>query len=284
MSAQSEAGTILNFHRSLVAAPIALALALTLPYGESARADWVSSAKSQARLVDGGVIDGARTAGAQIRLDGAAVTYWRDPGEAGAPPVFDFAGSENVAEAKILYPQPARIDEDGVQAFGYQHEVIFPIRVTPRDAAKPVVLALKLDYAVCEKICLPVHAQMRLELPPSVPAGAEGAQLVTDALKQTPKPLDAAQAKRIAAVAPAASADGKAQWLLKILQSGAENIFVEAPEGFYVEARPAGEKGAFLLTLAEHPAGRPAPGAPVRVTVTGAAPAQFDLALPPRRP
>lgn len=279
MSAQREAGTILNFHHSFAAALVAL----TLLCGGSARADWVSSAKSQARLVDGGVIDGARYAGAQIRLAGAAVTYWRDPGEAGAPPVFDFAGSENVAEAKALYPQPARIDEAGVQAFGYQREVLFPIRVTPRDKDKPAVLALKLDYAVCEAICLPVHAQMRLDLPPPA-AGAEGARLVADALKQVPKPLDATQAKNFAAIAPAASAGGKAQWLLKILQAGAENIFVEAPEGFYVETRPAAEKGTFLLTLAEHPADRPMPGAPLRVTVTGAAPAQFELTLPPARP
>ncbi len=277
MSAQSEAGTILNFHRSFAAALVALSFF----GGGSARADWVSSAKSQARLVDGGMIDGVRTAGAQIRLDGAAVTYWRDPGEAGAPPVFDFAGSDNIAAAKVLYPQPQRIDEAGVQAFGYQHEVVFPIRVTPRDKSRPAILALKLDYAVCETICLPVHAQLRLDLPPQPPDG-EGATLVADALKQVPKPLDAAEAKNLAAVTPATSADGKPRWLLQSLRPDARDIFVESPPGFYFETRAATEKGEFLLILADHPAGEPTPGAPVQITVTGDAPAQFDLALPPR--
>src|SRR5208337_4658735 len=145
MRTQSEATTPFNF-----LAALAVLVALAAPV----RADWVASAKSQARLIDGGLIDGVRYAGVQIRLSDAAVTYWRDPGEAGAPPTFDFARSENLAEAKVLYPQPARIDEGGVQAFGYRHEVVFPIKVTPREKGQRAVLDLSLDYAVCEAICL----------------------------------------------------------------------------------------------------------------------------------
>ncbi len=70
MRAQSEAATPVNFRNALAGALVALA-ALSAP---AARAEWVSSAKSQARLIDGGVIDGVRYVGVQIRLDGAAVT------------------------------------------------------------------------------------------------------------------------------------------------------------------------------------------------------------------
>src|SRR5271166_5468478 len=180
MRAQSEAATAVNFHNALAGALVASAVLLTAPAG----AQWVSSARSQARLIDGGMIDGVRYAGVQIRLDGPAVTYWRDPGEAGAPPSFDFARSENLAEAKVLYPQPARIDEGGVQAFGYQHEVLFPVRVASREKGQPVVLDLMLDYAVCEAICLPVHARLRLDLPPEPQAGAEPANLLAGALQK----------------------------------------------------------------------------------------------------
>ena len=96
---------------------------------------------------------------------GAAVTYWRNPGDAGAAPQFDFAQSENVASAEPLYPAPERIDEEGVQAFGYRHDVLFPIRITPREKDKPAILALSFDYAACEKLCLPVHADSRLVMP-----------------------------------------------------------------------------------------------------------------------
>ncbi len=280
MNVQSEAYRILNFLRGFAA----VFLGLAALYAENARADWVSSTKSQTRLIDGGVIEGFRTAGVQIRLSGAAITYGRDPGEAGVPPVFDFAASDNLADVKILYPQPVRIDEDGLQAFGYRREVIFPLRVTPRVRDKPVLLALSVDYAACEAICLPVHAQMQIVLPPEAPSGGEGGALLAGALRQVPRPLDAAQAKAFAEAAPAAGAGDKPQWLLRVHQGEAEGVFVEAPQGFYVEARPAGEKDAFLLTLVEHPAKKPGLGAPVRVTVGGPAPMEFELSLPQSRP
>src|SRR5208283_4526345 len=93
----------------------------------------LAAPKSATRLIDGGFIDGVRYAALEIRLDGEAVTYWRNPGDAGAAPEFDFAHSENVATAEALFPAPERIDEDGAQAYGYRHEVVFPIRVTPHE-------------------------------------------------------------------------------------------------------------------------------------------------------
>jgi DsbC/DsbD-like thiol-disulfide interchange protein len=278
MRAQREAAPPVNFR----AARAAL-LAVAVFCGAPAQAEWVSSARSQARLIDGGAIDGARYAGVQIRLSGAAVTYWRDPGEAGAPPVFDFSGSENLGQAQPLYPQPARIDEGGVQAFGYQREVVFPIRVTPRDKDLPVALDLNLDYAVCDTICLPVRAHLRLDLPPASLADESAARLLAGAMAQVPRPLDAAQAEAVAHIAPAAGAQGKPQWLLKILRDKAEDVFVESPPGFYVESRPAGESKAFVLTLLDHPAKRPLPDAPLRVTVTGPSPVEFELVLPQGR-
>jgi DsbC/DsbD-like thiol-disulfide interchange protein len=271
MRTQSEVATPFNF-----LAVLAALLTLAAP----ARADWVASAKSQARLIDGGFIDGVRYAGVQIRLSGAAVTYWRDPGEAGAPPTFDFARSENLGEATALYPQPARIDEGGVQAFGYQHEVLFPIKLAPREKGEKIVLDLDLDYAVCDAICLPVHAQLRLDLPPETQTDGDAPQLLAEALKNIPRPLDAVQGRTFAEVTPAASDQGKQQWRLQLLQAGAEQIFVEAPHGFYVETSPSDEKGAFILTLVEHPAQKPSLDAPIRVTIAGPAPTEFDLVLP----
>jgi len=275
MIAQSEAGKTLNFHRDVAAA----VLALSLFFGGNARADWVTAAKSSARLIDGGATEGDRYAGVELRLDGSAVTYWRDAGEAGAPPTFDFAGSENVQQAKVLYPQPQIIDEGGIQAFGYRHGVIFPVRVTPADRKKPVLLALTVDYAVCEAICLSNRATLRILLPPQADPVESGSPFA-EALKQVPKNLVAAQAKSLAAIAPLEPAGGKAQWRLKILAPGASGVFIEAPKGFYVETRPGGA-GDWLLTMVEHPPAKSLPEAPLRVTLSGAAPAEFDLPLPP---
>ncbi|HEX9170404.1 MAG TPA: protein-disulfide reductase DsbD domain-containing protein, partial [Roseiarcus sp.] len=125
-------------------APLRVALAVALALlmiGEPARADdsfsteWAPSAKSQARLIAAG----AGLAGFEIKLAPGAITYWRDPGDAGLPPTFDFSASENVASVETKFPAPKRIKEaDGGEAFGYDGGVIFPLRVVPRDPAKPV--------------------------------------------------------------------------------------------------------------------------------------------------
>jgi DsbC/DsbD-like thiol-disulfide interchange protein len=283
MNAQSEAKSLRVPLRGRAAAALALLSGLGLSpalYEPAAAADWVVGAKSQARLIDGGFRDGARYAGAQVRLSGDAVTYWRDPGEAGAPPTFDFAGSDNVAEAEAVYPQPERIDEEGQQAFGYRHEILFPIRVAPVDPKKPMSLVLKLDYAVCDKICIPAHAQMSLILPPE-PQTPETA-LLDEALKQVPRILEGDAAAGFAAVAPAAPAGGNPQWRLSIRGGEARDLFIEPPAGFYFDVKPQAEKNAFLLTLAQHPGKKTRPEAPLRVTVSGPAPAEFDVILPPR--
>ena len=104
--------------RMIQASAIALG-ALTVPAAsaEEFSTQWAASAKSQARLVaaDEGL------AGFEIRLAPGAITYWRDPGDAGAPPAFDFSGSDNVAKVEPVFPAPERIAEsDGSEAFGYQ--------------------------------------------------------------------------------------------------------------------------------------------------------------------
>ena len=55
-------------------------------------------------------------AAVEIKLTPKAITYWRQPGEAGVPPQFSFQGSENVARAEFLFPTPQRLDEDGAVA------------------------------------------------------------------------------------------------------------------------------------------------------------------------
>ena len=57
-----------------------------------------------------------------------AITYWRDPGDAGVPPTFDFAGSDNVANVEPVFPLPSGSpNPDGSEAFGYERGVILPL-------------------------------------------------------------------------------------------------------------------------------------------------------------
>src|SRR5215470_3932839 len=68
---------------------------------------WTASTNSKVRLVSGTVDDqgqATRLAGIQLRLDPGWKTYWRNPGDSGVPPGFDWSGSKNLKQAEVLYP------------------------------------------------------------------------------------------------------------------------------------------------------------------------------------
>jgi len=128
---------------------------------------WDGDERSAARLIAGSRPAGAAAfvrAGIEIRLKVGWHTYWRYPGDAGLPPQFDFSGSQNVKQVHVLWPAPQRLSEGGGTSIGYARDVIFPLHVVPQDSSKPVVLRLKLDYAVCEKLCVPAEAKAELIL------------------------------------------------------------------------------------------------------------------------
>ncbi len=145
------------------------ACVLLLAAGEALAADdvsrWEGDARSAARLIAGSQAKaGVLRAGIEIRLKSGWHTYWRYPGDAGVPPQFDSNGSQNVKRVDLLWPAPQRISEAGGAAIGYTGDVIFPLQVVAQDAAKPVVLRIKLDYAICEKLCVPAEAKLELAL------------------------------------------------------------------------------------------------------------------------
>ena len=139
---------------------------------------WVPNASAmpkshEARLVAGS--GGKATAALQITLHDGWKTYWKMPGDAGVPPQFDWSASSNVKAVEVLYPAPKRFQDAGGETIGYKHEVVFPLLVTPGDTAKPVQLALKLDYAVCKDICIPARSELSVDLasPPASLSMAE---------------------------------------------------------------------------------------------------------------
>ena len=215
--------------------------------------DWSVSAKSRARL-----IADAGGAGLQIELSPGAITYWRDPGEAGVPPTFDFSGSQNLAKAEVAFPAPERIAEpDGGVAFGYREGVILPIAATPADSSKPVRLVARVNYAVCEKICLPARASAEILM------GEPGVSPFADALSRARAAAPAqVEAAKLGAVV---SATGAKSWRLCLAEAPLD-LFVEAPEGFWVEPKREADGRCFGLSLQQAPDGAKPPIA-VIVTV-----------------
>ena len=129
---------------------------------------WDDDLQSAARLIAARAHNesGGRVfrAGVEIKLKEGWKTYWRYPGDSGVPPVLDFSKSQNVKAVTVLYPAPMRFpDGAGGNSIGYKGDVVLPLHVVPEDVGKPVTLNLKLDYAVCEKLCVPVEAKLEHE-------------------------------------------------------------------------------------------------------------------------
>jgi len=117
---------------------------------------------AKASLFQAQTSDGAWNAGLAIKLGDGWKTYWRMPGESGVPPQFDWSGSTNLKSVTIGWPAPRRYSDAAGETVGYKDEVVFPLRIEPRDRSKPVGLELKLFYAVCKDICIPAEAKLAL--------------------------------------------------------------------------------------------------------------------------
>lgn len=198
--------------------------------------DWVKGHDNQARLVAGKAIRDGESglyAGVEIAMPEGWKTYWRSPGDAGGvPPEFDWQASENLASADVLYPAPHRLRDKAGDAVGYKDQVIFPVRLTPKDAAKPIVLHGAVEYGLCKDICIPAQAELQVVIPPDV----GNSEALTKTLARVPQtnPRDGTDPK-LAGWHFDQSA-GKAKLVLNVETGSPANAdaFVAAPGGIYV--------------------------------------------------
>ena len=118
--------------------------------------------------------NGHYMAALDLRLAPDWKTYWRAPGEAGIPPVFDWAGSTNLKSVQFHWPKPQVITLNGMKSIGYLNELILPVEVVAQDSAQPVTLALAMDLGICHDICMPAHLTFAATLQG---AGAKDSQI-----------------------------------------------------------------------------------------------------------
>ena len=126
-------------------------------------------------------------------------TYWKNSGDAGAPPEIRLNLPKGATAGEIIWPGPDRIPAGPIMSYGYENEIVFPIRVTvPSDAAPGQTLSVSADaeWLVCEKECIPEQGSFTLDIPissASAPAGDDigAAFAIADARKPLPGPWSA---------------------------------------------------------------------------------------------
>ena len=273
-----------------VIAGLAMASILTTVFSIRALAEdsayataWASEHATKVRLVGGGVVAPGQQprliAGIEIELDSGWKTYWRSPGTSGVPPRFDWAGSENLAEATLLFPAPLRFSDREGDTIGYKGAVVLPVAITAKDPKLPVKLKLALEYGVCKDVCVPVQPVLELTLPPEAASRPAGSALTANlarvpreaAKQQSGDPelkqvtIDLQSAKPSIVIDAAFPGDGRDA-----------DVFLEAPEGIWVplpksvgEARDGIHR--FLVDLTDGADLADLKGRTIRVTLVSAA-------------
>jgi len=239
---------------------------------------WDGDARSGVRTIAGARLDGAAhlRAGVEIRLMRGWHTYWRYPGDAGVPPLFSFAGSRNVKHVEVLWPAPERVVDKGSTSIGYLIGVIFPLRIVQHEAGKPVALRLRLQYAICEKLCVPAEGRSELTL-----AGGRASQdaALTAAEARVPKRLNLGEGGgdlSIRSLRRERGADDKERAVVDVAGPAGVDLFVEGPNQQWALPVPTPVLGAppglqrFVFDLDGAPTGDSYRGA--LLTLTAVAP------------
>ena len=94
--------------------------------------------------------------GLQVNLLPEWKIYWRNPGDAGLPPAIKWETGNNIKSMNLLFPNPKRFKFFGIETFGYENEVIFPIVIERLNKNKKISGPLQFEAQVCAEICVPV--------------------------------------------------------------------------------------------------------------------------------
>lgn len=199
---------------------------------------WVPGQKAKARLLAGTPPSGSGPiAFVEIALEPGWKTYWRTPGDAGGlPPTFDWSKSTNLAQAKVAFPAPQRFTDKSGNTIGYTDGVLLPVFLTPKDPSLPISLVAGIHYGICKDICIPVEAELTLEIPAKT---ADALPFVAQqALAQLPKAQDALEAGDPVVVRAEAVTTGAAPKITVEARfpggSTGADAFLEAPNGLYL--------------------------------------------------
>jgi DsbC/DsbD-like thiol-disulfide interchange protein len=234
---------------------------------------WQRDGHSAVRLLAGSRSGAVLLGGIAFQLQPGWKTYWRTPGDSGVPPRFDFSKSENIEAVTILWPAPTKFDDGaGGHSLGYKNQIVLPLRIVAKNTDKPVTLRADINYAVCEKLCIPVEANAELAF--ASVASTEDSALFA-ALDTVPKPASIGDPNPL--TIRDVKRDGKSSVLVDVATSDAREVslFVEGPTPDWalpvpvlLEQSPPGVK-RFSFVLDGLPPGANPAGAALKLTLVG---------------
>jgi DsbC/DsbD-like thiol-disulfide interchange protein len=250
-----------------------LAVLASSPARAQDASPWQHSGHSAVRLLAGSRSGSVLLGGLAMQLEAGWKTYWRSPGDSGVPPRFDFSKSDNIEAVTVLWPAPTKFDDGaGGYSLGYHNQIVLPLRIVAKNSDRPVTLRADINYAVCEKICIPVEANAELAF--ASVASTEDSALFA-ALDTVPKPASIGDPNPL--TIRDVKREGKATVLVDVVAPDTREVslFVEGPTPDWglpiphlLEPSPPGIK-RFAFELDGLPPGAKPEGAALKLTLVG---------------
>lgn len=95
-------------------------------------------------------------------------TYWKNPGDAGAPTTIEWTLPPGWKADSIQWPRPKRLPVGPLMDYGYEGKLWLLTRITAPADAKPgetVTIKAAASWLVCENICIPEERSLSITLP-----------------------------------------------------------------------------------------------------------------------
>ncbi len=114
-------------------------------------------------------------------------TYWKNPGDSGAPPTLTWTLPAGFVAGDIAWPAPSRLPAGPLVNQGYEGRLLLPVPLhLPTSLATPATLRLHAEWLVCKVICVPEAGDFELRWP-STAASDEQSRWFEQVLRSLPR-------------------------------------------------------------------------------------------------
>ena len=170
-----------------------LNIALPVAVAFAGATDWVRKDEVSYRLISGQDATGEKQdlwLALQFQLAPGWKTYWRSPGESGIPMNLGWQASRNVADIELKWPAPQQFTAFGFDSYGYDKELILPMRIKLEDPGKSAEFNFEVTFATCKKSCIQRTAELALTIPEGASRPSVERALIERSLKRVPSAVE----------------------------------------------------------------------------------------------
>ena len=104
------------------------------------------------------------TLGIRVSMQPGWHTYWKTPGDAGAPPTAELLGAPDLIPSELRFPTPHKRITDDIVSYVYEDEVVYLLSIRPNSANTSHKFKIKFHWLICKDICLPADTVLEFNI------------------------------------------------------------------------------------------------------------------------